>query len=449
VAPGPAVFQRRTTDVLVRYRIWLLVILAVALRLAYSVFVVSPRLTDDELHFWRIAGNVLHGKGYSYAGQATAWRPPVYTYALSAMRWLHLGVRGVQVVQAIIGALTPLLLIACARRARLPAWAALVAGFVGAIYPPFIHVASQALSENLSVPLLLAAVWLTLWTLDEPRRWPLAASCGATWGLAILARPSAIPALVIGLVVVALRRPSASIAMVITGAAVVMPWVIRDDRAVGGPVAVVSNESFTLWVSNRLDARALKDVFRDPRYPGLQDYGVYGRAFPGIEQLAASKGFDFDAANEYQRDRWFRQLVIHDVKASPWRFVRRAAAKSVLALDPAPANASQQEKTSTAAKLILWITTAPVILFGLIGLGLLMAKGDSGGRFLAIAAIVSLVGVAIHLPYVRYRVGSVDPFLILGTARLLPPLTGHVGRLREAKADRAAARVTRARRRRL
>jgi hypothetical protein len=401
--------------------VWALVVLAVVVRLAYALFAVSPKLTDDEPHFWRIAGNIAHGKGYSYLGEATAWRPPVYTYALALLRWIGLDVRGVQVVQAIVGASIPLLLVFSARRLKLPAWAALLAGLAGALYPPFVHVASQALSENASIPLLLVAVWLTLVVLDAPRgAYPIAIATGVAWGLAILARPAALPALAVAAIVaVVARRPVVAATVVIVAAIVVAPWVVRDDRRVGGPLAVVSNESFTLWVSNRLDAEPLKDVFRDPRYPGLQDYGVYGRDFPGIEELAREKHFDFDGADEYERDRWFRQLVVDDVKADPLRFVRRAAAKSVLALAPAPDNASQQERTSPAAKVALWLTSGPLMVLGLAGLVVMAARAGPKGWFLAGSALVSLVGLATHLPYVRYRVGSVDPFLILAAAWLL------------------------------
>jgi hypothetical protein len=412
--------------------VWAIVVLAVVVRLAYAFFAVSPKLTDDETHFWRIAGNIAHGKGYSYLGEATAWRPPVYTYALAGLRWIGLGVRGVQVVQAVVGASVPLLLVLSARRLKVPEWAALLAGLAGALYPPFVHVASQALSENASIPLLLLAVWLTLVVLDAPRRaYPIAIATGAAWGLAILARPAALPALAVAAIVaVVARRPVAAATGVIVAAVVVAPWVVRDDRAVGGPLAVVSNESFTLWVSNRLDAEPLKDVFRDPRYPGLQDYGVYGRDFPGIEELAREKHFDFDRANEYERDRWFRKLVVDDVKADPWRFVRRAAAKSVLALAPAPDNASQQERTSPAAKVALWLTSGPLMVLGLAGLVVMAARAGPKGWFLAGSAVISLVGLATHLPYVRYRVGSVDPFLILSAAWLVAAVLDGLARRR-------------------
>src|SRR5206468_320044 len=135
--------------------------------------------------------------------------------------------------------------------------------WVGALYPPLVHFSSQVLSENVSVPLLLAAVWLTLVVLDRPA-WRPAVLCGAAWGLAVLARPAALPALVVGVIVLVARRqwrrwlPAAAL-VTLTTAVVVTPWLVRDAHAVGGPVPVVSNESFTLWVSNRRDTNKLKD----------------------------------------------------------------------------------------------------------------------------------------------------------------------------------------------
>ena len=401
-----------------RELLWGVVLVAVVVRLLYAAVAVSAKLTDDETHFWAIAGSVADGDGYEYAGEPTAWRPPVYTYAVALLRWIGLGVRGVQVVQALVAASIPLLLVACTRRLDLPKWAGVMAAAIGAVYPPFVHLSSQVLSENASIPLLLLAVWLSLVVFAAPRAWPLAAGAGIAWGAAILARPAAIPAFAVALVVALVRRPTSALMALAVGALVVAPWIVRNDDRVGGPTPVVSNESFTLWVSNRLDTDELKDVFRDPAYPGLQDYGVYGRDFPGIHDLARREGFDFDGADEATRDRWFRELVVDDVGEDPWRFARRAAAKSVLALAPAPDNASQQERTSAGAKVVLWLTSGPVILLGVAGLALLAGRGGANGIFLALAAAISLVGLATHLPYVRYRVGAVDPFFILGAVAI-------------------------------
>jgi hypothetical protein len=397
--------------------------LAVAARLAYAFLGVDPQLTDDETHFWAIAGNVAAGDGYTYEGTPTAWRPPAYTVGLAGLRVLGFGVRGVQAVQAVLGAATPLLLSALAKRLGAPRWACLGAALVAAVYPPFVHIASQVLSENLALPLLVAALLLTVRLLDRPRL-PVALACGAVWGLAVLARASALPAFAVAVAALALGRPRrprllAAGGVALAAVALVAPWSARNATAIGGLVPVVSNEAFTLWVSNRLDAVDLKDVFRDPAYPGLEDYGVHGREFPGIAALAAADGVDFAAASEARRDQWFRTRVAADVRADPVRFAARAAAKTLAVLAPAPANASRAERTGTAARLALWVTSGPVVALGLLGLAGLALRGGTAGRYLAGTAAVSLVGLATHLPYVRYRVGGVDPLLLVGAAWLV------------------------------
>lgn len=397
-----------------------LAVLAVALRVGYALWGVDPQLTDDETSFWAIAGNLASGGGFTYDGTPTAWRPPAYTGVLAALRVVGMGVRGVQLVQTLAGAAVVVLVYGCVRRLPLPAWSALVAAAVATAYPPLVHLPSQLLSENLSVPLYLAAIWVTLGVLRDAT-WVGAATAGLVWGTAALARPAVLPALGIAGLVVGLRAPwlrSLGQAAAVGAAAVLViaPWTMRNAAQVGGPLPVVSNEGFTLWVSNRLDTSNYKDVFNDPDYPGLEDYGVYGRELPGILDRADADGFDFVSASEAARDRWFREQAWEAIGAEPGRFLRRTAVKTALALDPAPANASREEATSPVQAAVLWVTGVPVLLGGAAGLVVLVVRRRRRGLFLAGAATASLVGMAAHLPYVRYRVGVVDPILVIGTA---------------------------------
>jgi hypothetical protein len=415
-------------------------VVAVLARLAYVAVFASGRLSDDEISFWGIAENLAHGHGFSYLGGATAWRPPLYPILLALLRVGGIGVRPVLVVQAVGGAATPLLLWACARRLGVGRGGATVAAALGAVYPPFVYLAGRILSENLSVPMLLLAVWATLGLLGEPAL----GSCplvGAAWGLAVLARPAALSGLVVAVAVLALlvgtraapagaerirggprgkgRGAWAAAALVAVSAGVVVaPWTVRNALQVGGPLPVVSNEGVTLWAPNRLDTNQLKNVFRDANYGGLQDYVVYGRAFGGIERLARQRHFDFDHASEAQRDSWFRSLALHDIAHDPARFAARTAEKALLMLVPAPDNASQTQKTSLAATVVLWVISGPVIAAGVIGLAVLAVRRTPAGVFLGANALIALLVLAAHLPYVRYRAGEVDPLLILGAAWL-------------------------------
>jgi hypothetical protein len=209
--------------------------------------------------------------------------------------------------------------------------------------------------------------------------------------------------------------------MLLAIVAVMAPWVARNASAVGGPEPVTSNEGFALWSANRLDDTSLKSVNDDIRYPGMQDYAVYGRVFPGIEGLARSKGFAFDTASEAAQDRWFRNLAIHAITAKPLRFATRTLERAAFVLLPAPDNASQKAKTGGAEKLALWVTSGPLIVLGIAGLGAMAARRrrDATTWFLVLSAVGSLLLVATHVPDVRYRVDGVDPILVVSASWLL------------------------------
>ncbi|HEY2430358.1 MAG TPA: hypothetical protein VGI06_15565 [Acidimicrobiales bacterium] len=406
---------------------------AVAARLAYVALFGGAKLSDDEISFWAVAGNIARGRGFSYQGRSTAWRPPLYTGLLAAARWVGASVRMVEVGQVAIGASLPVLFYLLTHRLTGSRRAALLAAWGGALYPPFVYFSGRILSENLAIPLYVLALWLTVeWLVRGGRG--RAAWCGAAWGLAILGRPTALAVAVLCVVVGALvplvrirRRPGRGAGLAeaglvaVVGIAVVLPWTIRNASAVGGPVPVVSNEGFTLWVPNRPDNHQLKNVLDTTRYPGIQDYAVYGRAFPGIEALAHARGFDFDHAGEAAQDAWFRKLAIHDIGAQPARFVARTIERAGLVLLPAPDNASQTAKTGTSAKAILWITSGPLMVLGVAGLLLRLARArrDLVEWFVVLAAVGSLLLVAVHVPYVRYRVDGLDPLLIPAAAWLL------------------------------
>jgi len=418
---------------------------AVLARLAYVFLLAGTKLSDDEISFWGIAGNIAHGRGFSYAGRATAWRPPLYTGLLAAARWVGASVRTVEVGQAVLGGALPVLFYVLTVRMGGSRRAAILAAWIGGLYPPFVYFAGRILSENLAIPLYVLALWLTIeWLHRRTLGW--AAVCGAAWGVSILGRPTSIPVVVlaaaVGVVVISAgtrereagprpagvpapgRRLATGLAqalvLVIVALVLLVPWMVRNDGAVGGPEPVTSNEGFTLWVANRLGTSQLKNVLDTTQYPGIQNYSVYGRDFPGIEALARAKGFDFDRAGEAAQDAWFRRMALHDIAADPLRFLRRTVLRAGEVLVPAPDYSSQTAKTGTAATLALWVTSGPVIVIGALGLiALVVATREATSWFLALTALGTLVFVAVHVPYVRYRVDGVDPPLIPAAAWLV------------------------------
>lgn len=414
---------------------WALVLLSAAaaiVRIAYVLAFAGTRLSDDETSFWAIAGNLARGQGFSYQGRATAWRPPLYTAVLGLARWTGASVREVQIAQAVLGITAVLATYLCTRLLTRSTAAALVAAAVAAVYPPFIYFSGRLLSENVAIPVYVLALALSVgWLQGRGARWAVA--CGAAWGLAVLARPTAIPVAIVCVAAGAatalagrragtgVRRLAETAAVVIAAAVLVTPWVVRNASAVGGPVPVTSNEGFALWAANRRDTRQLENVLDDHRYPGMQDYAVYGRSFPGITALAQAKHFDFATAGEAAQDRFFRNLAVHDIRADPVRFATRTLARAGAVLAPAPDYASQTTRTSPAAKVVLWVTSGPLIVAGVAGLLLLARRRPRRATtwFVVGTAAVTLGLVATHVPYIRYRVDGLDPVLIVAAGCLV------------------------------
>src|SRR6185503_18781508 len=106
------------------------------------------------------AVNLVHGNGFTNAqGQSTAIVPPVYPLFLAAI-YAVFGAHPVAagLVQAVLGGVTVLLIIALSSLLLGPR-EGLLAGVLAAIYPGLFWIPRLLLSENLAIPLLLAALY--------------------------------------------------------------------------------------------------------------------------------------------------------------------------------------------------------------------------------------------------------------------------------------------------
>src|SRR4051812_41146548 len=169
----------------------LLLILAVALIARLAVIVATPDFHPifDAAHYDRLGASIADGHGYP--GQfvpptPSAFRPPLYPFALAAVHLLGGGWTAGRLLGALLGVLTVLLVAAVAERL----WSrrgALGAPAVTALFPPPLLVNASLLSESLFVPLALAVLLATLqYRRSGAARWALAA--GVLCGLAALTR---------------------------------------------------------------------------------------------------------------------------------------------------------------------------------------------------------------------------------------------------------------------
>ena len=183
----------------VRFGIWLLGFVALSLCLqalliqqawAENPFARAP--LGDSAVYWEWAGEIAEGQWISNEPFQSA---PLYPYFLGLLRWLGLDLLGVYSVQAVLGALTMVLVALTTRRRAGP-----IAGLVAAALWIFVDEIAFVPGRiwNLSLQLLTGS--LLLWYASGiPARYGLKRmlGLGLCSGLAVLANPALLPAVIL------------------------------------------------------------------------------------------------------------------------------------------------------------------------------------------------------------------------------------------------------------
>ena len=190
---------------------------------------------------------------------ASTFRPPLYPFLIMASLWAGLGTLGVQLLQAVLGAVTvvPVYRIADRNYGRR---AAQIAALLVAFNPILLAFATRLWSETLFIALLMFALdWIT--RAPAMRHWVLA---GLALGLASLTRPMIVtflPLLGAWVLWQAWREgtgwgPWITRFAVLAACcfAVILPWSVRNLRATGSFVLIDSNGAFNFMVGTQPEA---------------------------------------------------------------------------------------------------------------------------------------------------------------------------------------------------
>ena len=247
-----------------------LLLLAVAFRL-YGVLSHPAVTSGDAPDYHRLATGLVEGRGYvNAAGTPTAWRPPGYPVFLAGIyKIVGISVRRATIVQAILGGLTVLVLMALG--AMILGWhRALIAGAIAAVYPAFIWLPRLLMSENLSLfLLLLSLVAVTLYLRTSQVAWMIV--FGVLCALNTLVRGAnlLLPVVVAcGLLIIWLRNRGAAtegrpyknsplrfggvaplLAMTVAFVVTLLPWTMRNYRAFHHVIPIATQDGLTLYGS--------------------------------------------------------------------------------------------------------------------------------------------------------------------------------------------------------
>lgn len=233
------------------------IIFAVALvvRVAYVFFIDGSYALDvgDQAAYDRIA-RVWLEEGKFMPG--SSYRPPAYPVFVAGVYWLF-GVsrQTVELVQAILGAVTVLLVVQLGRRLCSPIAAALT-GWVTALMPVLVHFVAQLMAETIFTTLLVLLLWIVVRDDQGKNIWS-AVWVGALVGVGALMRPNVL-LLPVALVCwwrwgtcLPTRKAVARAALCLTVAMVtILPWSIRNLSVHKVFVPVSTNGGVNLWIGN-------------------------------------------------------------------------------------------------------------------------------------------------------------------------------------------------------
>ena len=362
---------------------------ALAVRLAYVYNVGHSLRFPDERSYWRVAENVVEGRGLILDEKLKAVRAPVYPLLLAASQKLFYdSLVPIRLAQAILGALTCVLLFYFGRSFSGPV-CGIAAGAIACVYPFFVYYTGLALSETLFTAELVT-VMLAMWHLLRRPRWWLAMLAGAAFGLAVLTRPSAMLLLPAALPLYFIGEPrkwrqAGRVALLLIAfAAVMSPWVWRNYRVVGEFVPTTLQVGASLYESNAPDA----------------DGG------PAMDRVRWPE--ELEGMSEYERDRYLLRKSLECISADWPRFGRLCFHRSKRFWNLVP---NYEEYRRFPYWLISVLSVGPLLVLGLIGLALRLRRG----RPTVLVLLPVVYFAALHAVFVgstRYRT-PVMPMVML------------------------------------
>jgi 4-amino-4-deoxy-L-arabinose transferase-like glycosyltransferase len=414
--------------------VWVILVLALVLRVITVVATFHTPLSLDPFDFSRTAASIADGNGYpptnrGPGGGASAFRPPGYPVVLAGVYWLTSSRSpGVgRLAGALLGTLSVGLIGLVARRLWGRRVAVLALG-IAAIAPPLIIFSTALISEALFVPLVLAAVLAALHARGSPRPYRWAIATGVLTGLAALTRTNGaillIPFLCAFAPVGAWRRARAwgpPLAVVVAAALTIAPWTIRNWAVFRAFIPVSDETGYTLAGTYNEVSRAAH------RYPALWIEAEHGASPEYARILATARRRHW---NEPTYGSHLQAAAIADIKRDPAYVLKVALYNGIrmFHLGEVSLDLGNLRDTDIPRWLGL-IETNTFPLLGVLGLGgLLSRRARRVPKWLWLVPL-SLLTTLFVTGFVRFR-APIDPFFVLLAALLVADIGEQVAHLR-------------------
>ena len=390
----------------------LIVLVALGPRVGY-VLVASRELQfPDERQYLNIAQNFVKGEGLTVSiDSQTAnplhfpqeiQRPPLYPLILALMDRAKAGLTGVRLMQALLGALTCVIIYLLAAE-LVEEWPARIAGLIAAVYPFYVYFTGRILSETLFLLFFVTSIyyivrmWKDVSGEGETVRW--LASCmmaGLLGAAAVLTRSSALPVyLLVPLVwlVIGPRRSeglAAGVLMLIVLGIGMSPWIARNfkrsgDQETGGRLVVT-----TLKVGESL----------------YEAVGPFATGGPNKENTLWPPEAEARIADEYMRNQYLVERSLAYMRNNPGRTLRLAVVKFLRTWNVIPNYRAVRKPFYIVVSLVSYV---PVLLSALLGLYLRVRHWRSVVWLLLPVVVITLIHM-VFVGSVRYRLAMM-PFV--------------------------------------
>jgi 4-amino-4-deoxy-L-arabinose transferase-like glycosyltransferase len=360
----------------------------------------------DQIRYLTLADSIFQGRGFSYAGQPTALRPPLYPFVLAGSHivfgaYYLLAVRALQFVAGLGIAYL------CFRLARkhFGIEAGTMAGAIALALPTLIFITAELQTEDFAA---LLTILFLFHLMDEPgERKSGAAIMGVTSGLATLLRFNCAILPVIGAIVCFWFRKSLKRPAVIGSIAALMvaPWIIRNAVVFHGQVLFSSHGGVNLLEGVLTpDGRAQKGE-------GEQIRAAVGWEHTDIERNDAHRLL---FPGEVQLDRQAREAGLAAWQSLDWNARARLLSKKLLTFWLSTdqlletRDFSIGQRRLRAAGVIAYYGVLFLALAGWVHL--LRASKERAW----IAGFYTLFVTAAHFPFVmntRLRIPFMDPLV--------------------------------------
>jgi 4-amino-4-deoxy-L-arabinose transferase-like glycosyltransferase len=403
---------------------WLALILLAALlaRVAFLVLF-GDTLSLGASGYDAYAANLIEGQGYTRfedrSGDSDL--PPLYPFFLAGV-YTVLGrdPLAVAAVQAVLDLVVVGLVLIIGRRVAGETVGLLAATFYG-LYPYLLFQNLSVNDTGLFILLLAAGIALT-YTARDSQHWAAAAGVGVALGLAALTKTLVL--LLVPLLALwwgrqigwrtALRL---GLALGIALLAVVAPWIVRNTRLHGEFVAISTNGGSNLYQGNN---------------PCVADYLARGWDAQWVDCLNPRPA----GQSEVEADRWYRAQALDYLREHPGEWPRLLGTKLFVLWNPrimpygVPPDARLDDdevleyntRAFQAARIVHLLTFGPLLVLGVIGLGLAWRNRLPVGPLVAVFAVITAAYLVFH-PSTRYRAPA-DPFLFILSAYALARLWG-------------------------